>query len=102
MGGVRETHTTDSLSVAPTALQGIRWRGALRDAWDLRLIEEMVDQAEQPDSVVALGSAATHLALQELRVRDLYLTHRYVESHMADAEDTEALPVPASSSTTAL
>jgi hypothetical protein len=60
---------------------------ALRDAWDLRQIEEIVDQAEQPDSVVALGPAATHLALQGLRVRELYLTHRYVESHMADAED---------------
>jgi hypothetical protein len=58
---------------------------ALRNASDLRLIEEVIEQG--PGSgLVALGPAATQRVLAQSRVRELYFTHRYLDEHSPDAE----------------
>ena len=59
---------------------------ALRDASDLREIEDIIARGDA-DGVVALGPAATRAALDESRVRELYFTHSFIEEHSADAED---------------
>jgi hypothetical protein len=58
----------------------------LRNAFDEKRIAEIVDQAWS-HSLGALGPAETRRALEEASVRELYLTHRYLEDHAADAED---------------
>ena len=59
---------------------------ALRDATDLRQIAEIVS-ADASHDAAALGPAATRRALERRTVRELYITGRYVEDHMAEAED---------------
>ena len=59
---------------------------ALRDALDLHQIEEIMGHANGNGSV-ALGPAATCEALEQLQVRELYLTHAFIEDHAADADD---------------
>jgi hypothetical protein len=59
---------------------------ALRDAADLRRVAEIVG-AESAHGVAALGPAATRRALERLTVRELYVTGRFLEDHMAEAED---------------
>ncbi|MDO8501828.1 MAG: hypothetical protein Q7S20_08285 [Gemmatimonadaceae bacterium] len=58
----------------------------LRDASDLRQIEDIMGNANG-SGLVALGPAETRHALEQSRVRDLYLTHAFIEDHAADAED---------------
>jgi hypothetical protein len=58
----------------------------LRDAADLRVILDIIgDDSER--GRVAIGPAATRAALERSCVRDLYLTHGYVEEHTAEAEE---------------
>src|SRR5450756_672943 len=52
----------------------------------------LADAAESADSggttgLGALGPTATRETLDQRRVRDLFLTHRYLENHAAEAED---------------
>jgi stalled ribosome rescue protein Dom34 len=63
---------------------------ALRDATDLRRIVEIIG-ADANHDPAALGPAATRRALERRMVRELYVTRRYLEDHMADAEDAVRL-----------
>jgi len=57
----------------------------LRNAADAARIAEIVDTAEAT-GLGALGPAATRAILEQGRVRQLYITHRYLEDHAAEAE----------------
>jgi hypothetical protein len=59
---------------------------ALRDAADLRQIAEIVN-ANAGDGRATLGPAATAYALERRTVRELYITARFLEEHMAEAEE---------------
>jgi hypothetical protein len=59
---------------------------ALRDAADLRQIAEIVT-ASAGEGKATLGPAATRHALERRTVRELYLTARFLEDHMAEAEE---------------
>ena len=59
---------------------------ALRDATDLRQIAEIAG-ADANHDAAALGPSATRRALEQRTVRELYITGRYLEDHMAEAED---------------
>ncbi|MGZ7032290.1 MAG: baeRF10 domain-containing protein [Thermoanaerobaculia bacterium] len=58
----------------------------LRASFDSKRIAEIADQAAA-GGLGALGPEETRLALEQASVRDLYLTHRYLEDHAAEAED---------------
>lgn len=58
----------------------------LRNAMDSARVAEIVE-GSNATGLGALGPAATRGTLDQRRVRDLYLTHRYLENHAADAED---------------
>ena len=77
-----DVHASDA-EICKAAEQGA---SALRDAVDLHRIEDIVEQANGT-GFVALGPAETREALQQSRVRELYLTHSFIEDHAADAED---------------
>jgi hypothetical protein len=57
----------------------------LRDASDAAQIAEIIDAAEAT-GLGAVGPAATRATLDQSRVRELYVTRRYLESHAAEAE----------------
>jgi hypothetical protein len=80
----------DSLDVhASTAeISAAAQRGAsqLRDRRDLRRVSSIVEGRAHDDSVV-LGASATKTALDERRVRELYVTARFIDANMSDAED---------------
>jgi hypothetical protein len=76
-----DVHATDA-EVAAAARAGA---SALRDDADLEQIVEIVD-GSAGEGLATLGSAATGEALNERRVRELYLTRRYRDSHAAEAE----------------
>jgi len=73
-------------SEAEITLAAEHGASTLRDALDLHQIEEIMGHANGNGSV-ALGPVATCEALEQLRVRELYLTHTFIEDHAADAED---------------
>jgi len=56
----------------------------LRNAADAAQVAEIADRGEAND-LGALGPAATRQALDESRVRELYVTHRFLTDHGADA-----------------
>jgi hypothetical protein len=58
---------------------------ALRNVMDAAQIAEMVDGGEAT-GLGAVGPAATRQALDQARVRELYVTHRYLEDNAAEAE----------------
>jgi hypothetical protein len=58
---------------------------ALRDAADARRIAEIIDLAGA-HGLGMLGPTDAFLALEHSSVRDLYLTHRFLEDHAAEAE----------------
>ena len=80
----------DALDVhaSEAEIAGAAQRGAsmLRDASDTRYITEILENAEQ-DGLVVLGPAATRAALGQARVRELYITERFLDDHLADAEE---------------
>jgi hypothetical protein len=57
----------------------------LRNAMDATRIAEIVD-GEDATGLGAVGPAATRRTLDQARVRELYVTHRYLEHHAAEAE----------------
>ena len=57
----------------------------LRNAVDAARIADIVDRGEAT-GLGSLGPAATRQTLDQARVRELYLTHRYLEDHAAEAE----------------
>ena len=59
---------------------------ALRDTTDLRQIAEIAS-ADASHDAAASGPAATRHALERRTVRELYITGRYLEDHMAEAEE---------------
>ena len=59
---------------------------ALRDAADLRRIGEIL-ASDANRGVATVGPDATSRGLARLTVRELYLTSRYLEDHMAEAEN---------------
>ena len=67
--------------IAAAASQGA---SALRDARYLRQVAELV--AGDGD-MTTLGPSATRFALEHHAVRELYLTPRFLEDHMAEAEE---------------
>lgn len=73
-------------SAAEISAAAQRGASTLRDEADRRRIAEIIRNGE-PDDVGSLGPDATRHALEQLRVRELYLTPRYVEDHTAEAED---------------
>ena len=58
----------------------------LRAAFDCQRIAEITDDAAA-GGLGALGPEETRLALEQSSVLDLYLTHKYLEDHAAEAED---------------
>lgn len=57
----------------------------LRDAFDVRRVAEIAELAGA-HGLGVLGEASTRNALTQASVRELYLTHRYLEDHAAEAE----------------
>jgi hypothetical protein len=80
----------DSLDIhasdAEVAAAAERGASALRDAADLGKIEDIIGRSNG-DGFVALGPAAARDALEQAQVRELYLTHAFIEDHGAEAED---------------
>jgi hypothetical protein len=62
----------------------------LRNDEDLRRIVEII-AAQAHHATAALGPAATRLALEQRTVRELYLTSKYLEQHVVDAEEVVRL-----------
>lgn len=58
----------------------------LRASFDSQRIAEITDEAAA-GGLGALGPEETRLALEQASVRDLYMTHKYLEDHAAEAED---------------
>src|ERR1019366_525122 len=65
-----DIHSSDA-EIAAAAAAGA---SALRDAADLKSVKDVIEQATG-SGPAALGPAETREALEQLRVRDLYLTH---------------------------
>jgi hypothetical protein len=57
----------------------------LRDAFDTRRLGEIADEAGAL-GLGAIGPSATKLALEQACVRDLYVTDRFLDGHVRDAE----------------
>ena len=73
-------------SAAEIAAAAQRGASILRDEADRRGIAEIIGD-DEPDGLGSLGPDATRHALEQLRVRELYLTPRYEDDHSAEAED---------------
>ena len=75
------------IHASPAALAAAAHEGAstLRDAEDLARIREIEEVA--PGAMLgSIGPVATREALDSHRVRELYLTQRFIEEHIVDAE----------------
>lgn len=77
-----DIHATDAevVRVARAAIS------ALRDAADMSQVREIAD-SRMETGLGTLGPADTRRALEQMRVRALYFTHRFLEEHAAEAED---------------
>ncbi len=87
LGRVRQLLPLDihaSTSEISTAVQ--QAASQLRDELDVQRISDMVDR-EQAIGLAVVGRTATDRALQQKRVRELYVSHGFLEDHMRDAED---------------
>ena len=58
----------------------------LRDAFDAKRIEELAGLAAA-QGLGVMGPADTRMALSQSSVRELYLTHRYLQDHASEAEE---------------
>jgi hypothetical protein len=58
----------------------------LRNAYDADRVADIGNQAAA-HALGVIGPAETKWALEQASVRELFLTHRYLEDHAADAED---------------
>lgn len=77
-----DVHASEAEIIAATKTAA----SALRDASDVRRISAIIN-ANGEKARVALGPAATRRALGRSGVRELYLTHRYLEDNTSEAED---------------
>jgi hypothetical protein len=59
---------------------------AIRDAFDGQRISQIAEDAGA-HGLGVVGPAATRRALELTSVRELYITHRYLEDHAAEAEE---------------
>ena len=86
-GRVRQLASLDVHATLAEITTAVR-QGAsqLRDDLDSQRIGDMVDR-EQAIGLAVVGRTATDRALQQKRVRELYLTHGFLEDHVRDAED---------------
>jgi stalled ribosome rescue protein Dom34 len=83
---VMQVHSLDvHASEADIAEHARSGASELRDAADDRRIAEIIELAGA-HGLGAIGPADALLALEHSSVRDLYVTHRYLEDHAADAE----------------
>jgi hypothetical protein len=69
--------------IADAARHGV---SAIRNAYDLLQLEDIIENAGTGGRAV-LGATETHQALERGAVRELYLTLRYLEEHVAQAEE---------------
>jgi hypothetical protein len=76
-----DVHATES-DIADVAREAA---SELRDRVDDRRVAEILDLAGA-QGLGAVGPADARLALERSCVRDLYVTHRYLEDHASDAE----------------
>lgn len=58
----------------------------LRNAMDAARVAEIID-GSNATGLGAMGPAATRETLDQRRVRELYLTHHYLDNHAAEAEE---------------
>lgn len=77
-----DIHASDA-EIADAARAGA---SALRAASDAKRVADIVDQAGA-HGLGVVGPPETRLALGQSCVRELYMTHRYLEDHAADAEN---------------
>jgi hypothetical protein len=77
-----DVHASDA-AVEAAAREGA---SAMRDAADLTRIDEIIEHADG-QGLGAIGPAATREALASRQVHELYVTHRYLVEHPAEAED---------------
>ena len=77
-----DVHASDA-EIAEAARAGA---STLRVASDAKRVAQIVDHAGA-HGLGVLGPADTRSALGQSCVRELYLTHRYLEDHAAEAED---------------
>jgi Bacterial archaeo-eukaryotic release factor family 10 len=73
------------LSEAEIARAAAAGASALRDAFDARRVAEISEKAGA-HGLGVIGATDTEAALGQASVRELYITHRYLEDHGADAE----------------
>jgi hypothetical protein len=76
-----DVHSSDA-DVADVARSGA---SALRNSVDDRRVAA-IEELAGAHGLGALGPADARLALEQSSVRDLYVTHRYLEDHAAEAE----------------
>ena len=87
-GRVRRIESLDvHATEADIAIAAQRGASTLRDEWDGRRVDELIEHEEQRNGAVAVGPDATRRSLAQSCVRELYLTTRFLEDHPADAED---------------
>jgi hypothetical protein len=77
-----DVHACDA-EIAAAARQGA---STLRDTADLSRITQLIEQADG-NGFATLGPRATRHALDQLQVRELYFTHRYMEDYTTDVDD---------------
>lgn len=77
-----DVHASDA-QIAAAAEAGA---SALRDREDLRRVKTMIGDGGE-HARAAIGPAATRTALEQSCVRELFLTHRFVEDSTAEAEE---------------
>ncbi|MGH7714087.1 MAG: hypothetical protein ACREOG_22595 [Gemmatimonadaceae bacterium] len=86
-GRVRHVPSLDiHASEAQIATAAQEGASAIRDDVDAQRIAEMTDR-DEAQGMAALGRTAAQHALEQKRVRELYLTHRFIEEHTREAED---------------
>jgi hypothetical protein len=76
-----DVHSSEA-EIAERARSGV---SRLRDALDERRLAEIEDAANA-HGLGVVGPAETRAALEQSSVRDLYLTHRFLEDHPSEAE----------------
>jgi hypothetical protein len=79
--GSLDVHASEAI-VAEVARVGA---SALRNEFDARRLDDIANEAGAHGSG-ALGPSSVRLALDNACVRELYVTHGYVENHAAEAE----------------
>jgi hypothetical protein len=77
-----DVHASEA-EIAEIARQGA---STLRDAFDARRVEELAGLAAA-HGLGVVGPGDTRVALTQASVRELYLTHRFLQEHASEAEE---------------